>query len=183
MAFCGNCGANLADGATVCPSCGRPVAGTAPGGMTFAGAAGGTSAPMSAPTELATWGTRFYGIFIDFLLLLPLSILSAVFSGGLHWLFYFLDLAGWIWFSVQVGQSGQSPGMRVAGLRCVGQSSGQPIGGGMGFVRYICHIIDTIICLVGWFFPLWDKNRQTIADKIVSTVVVVVPKSKFSLTP
>jgi RDD family len=42
----------------------------------------------------------------------------------------------------------------------------------MAFVRDLAHIIDSIICYIGWLFPLWDARRQTIADKIMSTVVV-----------
>jgi uncharacterized RDD family membrane protein YckC len=88
-----------------------------------------------------------------------------------------------IWFSVQVGQTGQSPGMRVIGLKCISTQTGQPIGGGLGFVRSLAHIVDSLICYVGWLFPLWDSQRQTLADKIMKTVVVVVPTQRFSLTP
>jgi uncharacterized RDD family membrane protein YckC len=42
----------------------------------------------------------------------------------------------------------------------------------MAFVRDLCHFVDAIICYVGFLFPLWDDKRQTLADKIVSTVVV-----------
>ena len=49
---------------------------------------------------------------------------------------------------------------------------GQPIGFGMAFVRRICHFVDGIICYIGFLWPLWDEKKQTIADKIVSTVVV-----------
>jgi uncharacterized RDD family membrane protein YckC len=107
-------------------------------------------------------------------------------SFAVHFLFL-LDglygLAAGIFLAVQVGQSGSSPGMRVIGLKCVGQSTGQPLGAGMGVVRAIAHFIDSLICYIGWLFPLWDSNRQTIADKCVSSVVVVVPKQSFSLTP
>jgi len=82
-----------------------------------------------------------------------------------------------------VGQTGQSPGMRVMGLKCIGTRTGQPIGGGLGFVRAIAHFVDSIICYVGWLFPLWDAQRQTLADKIMNTIVVVVPKQGLSLTP
>jgi hypothetical protein len=44
----------------------------------------------------------------------------------------------------------------------------------MAFVRDICHFVDAITCLVGFLFPLWDAQRQTLADKIVRTVVVPV---------
>jgi uncharacterized RDD family membrane protein YckC len=88
-----------------------------------------------------------------------------------------------VYLAIQVGQTGQSPGMRVMGLKCIGIQTGQPIGAGLGFVRAIAHIVDSIICYIGWLFPLWDRNRQTLADKIMSTVVIVVPKQAFSLTP
>ena len=31
---------------------------------------------------------------------------------------------------------------------------------------------DSIICYIGWLFPLWDSKRQTLADKIMKTVVI-----------
>jgi hypothetical protein len=31
-------------------------------------------------------------------------------------------------------------------------------------------IVDGAICYVGYLFPLWDAKRQTIADKIMSTI-------------
>jgi hypothetical protein len=42
----------------------------------------------------------------------------------------------------------------------------------MAFVRDVCHILDSIVCYVGFLLPLWDANRQPLADKIVRTVVV-----------
>ncbi len=55
-------------------------------------------------------------------------------------------------------------------------ATSQPIGMGKAFVRDIAHIVDSVICYVGWLFPLWDEKRQTLADKMQSTVVVTVPK-------
>ncbi len=52
------------------------------------------------------------------------------------------------------------------------QETGQPIGTGMAFVRDICHFVDGIICDIGYLWPLWDDKRQTLADKIVKTVVI-----------
>ena len=43
----------------------------------------------------------------------------------------------------------------------------------MCFVRYLCHFVDSLACYIGWFWPIWDTKRQTFADKIVSTVVVI----------
>ncbi len=83
----------------------------------------------------------------------------------------------------QVGETGQSPGMRVVGLKCVQNQTGQVLGFGMGVVRGLANIINSIICYIGWLFPLWDNQRQTVADKIMSTYVVTVPKQPFSLLP
>lgn len=153
-----------------------PPAGTGPGWY-----------PPSAPLPgLASWSTRAGGLLIDTALVLmavvPLYLL------GLEAAF-FTDLgaiaavAAGVFLAVQVGQTGQSPGMRVVGVRCLGVATGQPIGAGLGVVRSLAHFIDSLICYVGWLFPLWDAKRQTIADKVVSTVVVSVPKLGLTLTP
>jgi uncharacterized RDD family membrane protein YckC len=73
---------------------------------------------------------------------------------------------------ILAGRTGQSWGKRALRIRLIGEQSGQPIGAGMAFVRDICHIVDAIICYIGFLFPLWDAKRQTLADKIVKTVVV-----------
>jgi uncharacterized RDD family membrane protein YckC len=73
---------------------------------------------------------------------------------------------------ILAGRTGQSWGKRVLRIRLISEQTGQPIGGGMAFLRDICHIVDAIICYIGFLFPLWDAKRQTLADKIVKTVVV-----------
>ena len=70
------------------------------------------------------------------------------------------------------GTTGQSIGKSAMKIKLVSAETGQPIGFGMAFVRDIAHIVDAIICYVGFLFPLWDAKRQTIADKMISTVVL-----------
>jgi uncharacterized RDD family membrane protein YckC len=84
---------------------------------------------------------------------------------------------GWTIYNrwYQAGTTGQSLGKKVLKLRLVSEETGQPIGMLMAFVRDICHIIDSVICFIGYLFPLWDAKRQTIADKIVKTVVIPAP--------
>jgi RDD family len=57
-------------------------------------------------------------------------------------------------------------------LSLIGEATGQPIGTLQAFLRDICHIVDSITCYTGWLFPLWDSKRQTLADKIMRTVVI-----------
>jgi uncharacterized RDD family membrane protein YckC len=97
-------------------------------------------------------------------------------SGGgiLYWLGVLYLLALWIynrWY--RGGTTGYTIGRGVAGVKLVKESTGQPIGMGLAFVRDLAHIVDSLICYVGWLFPLWDAKRQTIADKIMSTVVLL----------
>jgi uncharacterized RDD family membrane protein YckC len=72
------------------------------------------------------------------------------------------------------GKTGQSWGKKALNLSLISEQTGQPIGAGMAFLRDICHIVDNITCYIGWLFPLWDAKRQTLADKIMKTVVVPV---------
>jgi uncharacterized RDD family membrane protein YckC len=52
----------------------------------------------------------------------------------------------------------------------VSENSGQPIGFGLSVVRQLAHLVDLITLGIGFLFPLWDPKRQTLADKIMSTV-------------
>ena len=65
-------------------------------------------------------------------------------------------------------------------LKLIKEETGQPIGPGMSIVRQIVHFVDSIVCYIGWLFPLWDSKKQTLADKIMGTVVITVPKQPFN---
>ncbi len=85
-----------------------------------------------------------------------------------------LPLGFYIWnVCLRQGRTGQTLGKTVVGVRLIGEASGQPIGAGMAFVRNLCHILDSLACYLGWFWPIWDSKRQTFADKVLSTVVVI----------
>ena len=73
------------------------------------------------------------------------------------------------------GRTGYSIGKGVLGTKLIAEQTGQPIGAGMAFVRYLCHILDSI-CYIGYLWPLWDSKRQTFADKIMKTVVINQPQ-------
>ena len=78
-----------------------------------------------------------------------------------------------------VGTTGQSPGKRLMGIKIVSKETGQVIGGGAGVGRWFGHIIDSLVCYIGWLMPLWDSEKQTIADKLVSTHAIIVPKGEI----
>jgi uncharacterized RDD family membrane protein YckC len=70
----------------------------------------------------------------------------------------------------KMGTTGQSIGKQVLKFKLVSEKTGQPIGPLMAFVRDLAHVVDSLICYIGWLFPLWDAKRQTLADKIMTTV-------------
>ncbi len=74
------------------------------------------------------------------------------------------------------GNTGYSIGKGALGIKLISESTGQPIGAGMAFLRYLCHIVDALPCYLGYLWPLWDAKRQTFADKIIKTVVINQPK-------
>ena len=63
----------------------------------------------------------------------------------------------------------------MLGIRLLKEETGQPLGAGMSFVRQIAHVLDSI-CYIGYLWPLWDRKRQTFADKVIGTVVVDQPR-------
>ena len=87
-----------------------------------------------------------------------------------------VGLAYLIWnYGYRQGTTGSSLGKSVMKIKVVSEVTGQPIGFGMSVVRQIAHFIDAIICFIGFLFPLWDAKRQTLADKIMTTVVLPIP--------
>jgi uncharacterized RDD family membrane protein YckC len=86
-----------------------------------------------------------------------------------------ITIAFWVWnICLRQGRTGYSLGKTALGTKLISEQTGQPIGPGMSFVRQLCHILDGI-CYIGYLWPLWDRKRQTFADKIVSTVVLNPP--------
>ncbi|GES31307.1 RDD family protein [Streptomyces angustmyceticus] len=89
-----------------------------------------------------------------------------------------ITLAGLVTFGAALflcakeGKTGQTPGKKALNIRLVKETTGQPLGFGMAFVRKLCHAVDGPLCGLGYWWPLWDEKSQTFADKIVGTVVV-----------
>jgi uncharacterized RDD family membrane protein YckC len=145
-------------------------------------------APAAVP--FASWGQRVLATLIDgaviTALFIGLAIIGAILSavsdalGGLFLgLSYLVLIALSFYFAFLTGKQGQSPGKKVIGIQVVNANTGQFIGGGMGIVRNLVHIIDQVICYIGYLLPLFDAKKQTIADKIMTTVVIAGPKQDF----
>ncbi len=84
-----------------------------------------------------------------------------------------LILAYGIWnYGYRQGTTGSSIGKSIMNFKVVSERTWQPIGFGLSIVRQLAHFVDLIVCYMGYLFPLWDRKRQTLADKIMITVCV-----------
>jgi uncharacterized RDD family membrane protein YckC len=156
-----------------------------------AGAPAGYGAPATPFGPLAEWGQRVGAYLIDiaivFVWIIAVIIVAAILGAIADVLGLLVLLVGYLvagvaglYFYYLNGSTGQSPGKRLTGLKVIDERTGRPTGGGLGIVRGFAHIVDSLICYIGWLFPLWDPKKQTIADKIMSTVVVTgAPKQSF----
>lgn len=158
-----------------------------PGGGGFQAPAGGFGAGGfgGTPGPLAEWPQRALGGLIDYVG--PGIVLTLVFfvtrSLALYFLLWLVSLAWGGYNAYLNGTTGQSIGKKVVGLKVLGEQTGQVIGAGMGIVRWLIPAIIGFIPCIGFIFfivdllfPLWDSKKQTLHDKAVKSVVVVVPK-------
>ena len=80
-------------------------------------------------------------------------------------------LAYLVIFVRKVGNS-QSWGQKALKIRVVDKTSGAQIGTGRAVGRFFAHYLSGAICYLGYLWMLWDKDKQTWHDKLVSSVVV-----------
>ena len=88
-----------------------------------------------------------------------------------------IGLAYVVWnMGYRQGTTGSSIGKSVMKFKIVSEKTGQPIGFGMSVVRELIYLVFAGLCGIIWLiavlFPLWDDRRQTLVDKIISTVAV-----------
>jgi len=120
----------------------------------------------------ASFGIRFVAALIDGILLGIIGgLLSLILGRTLGTVLQIL--LGLAYYSYLEGSpSGQTVGKRAMSIRVVDFSGGGAIGTTRGLIRYLGRIASAIPCLLGYFWMLWDKDKQTWHDKIATTVVV-----------
>lgn len=75
-----------------------------------------------------------------------------------------------------MGRTGQTWGAKIVGVKVVRRGSGETIGFGAALGRSLfAYFLSGSICYLGYLWMLWDRDKQTWQDKVVSTVVVRVP--------
>ncbi|WP_410658029.1 RDD family protein [Amycolatopsis sp. lyj-112] len=145
----------------------------------------------ASPDAYAHWGKRLAAMLIDFSPILLIYII-----GGIYYLVTkseastALGIAGivFIGFSIWnrwilMGTTGQSLGKRYLKIKLVKETTGAPLGIGMTIVREFCHFLDNFLFGLGYWFPLWDRKRQTFSDKIVGTIVLPAATNPDDVQP
>ena len=154
-----------------------------------------TRAALFPPQHYASWPRRALGWLVDsvpswvgsvLVILGYIPVYAGLFRGdflaqpswGLLVAGLVLSVAafGWTvynrWFLA--GRTGQSLGRRLTKTWLVDRATGRPIGMLFAFVRDLLHVLDRP-GFVGYIWPLWDPEKQTLADKIAQTVVIRTP--------
>lgn len=150
--------------------------------------AGMPPAPGAGMPPLAHWGLRVGATLLDGLIIagpmyalgfidLAMSDDAGASGPGVFFAIGMLYAVGMSFFQLyKEGATGQSIGKKVVGISVRREADGSVLGFGMAFVRKLAHFLDSIACYIGYLWPLWDDKKQTFADKVCSTVVVVIPK-------
>lgn len=103
---------------------------------------------------------------------------TAAIGGILVALGVLLSIGIQIWNRIfKMGRTGQSVGKKVLGLKLINEQTGQPIGALQSFLRELLAGIINQVIYLSYLWMLWDDNKQTLADKVVHSTVIDVPKS------
>lgn len=102
------------------------------------------------------------------------TISDGTFSYGLYGtpaaVMFFVNLAYYV--ALEGGPSGATFGKRAVGIKVVDSTSGDAIGYGSAAVRWISRVLSVLPLLLGYFWMLWDAQKQTWHDKLAHAFVI-----------
>lgn len=126
----------------------------------------------------AEWGERLTATLLDGLLIFAgVFVLSFVTFGAASGLAGMAWLAGAGYVAWLNGSKGQSPGKAMMGLKLLRDDDGSTLGGPAGLVRAFTlwglGVFSLgLLWLVAVLWPLWDRRKQALHDKIFGATVV-----------
>jgi len=85
-------------------------------------------------------------------------------------------IVGLIYFVALVGSRGQTVGNMAVSTRIIDARTGGPISYAKALGRYVSQIVLAVVFLIPFIlsclWPLWDRRKQTLHDKMAGTLVV-----------
>lgn len=150
-----------------------------PGGGYSAPGPDGIPANLADPIKrliaaLIDWGIVVGLIIVVFIVALILGAISDV-LGLLVGLVGYLAALGFGIYNLVVtqGNTGQSIGKKMQGIKVVGEETGQPLGVGGAFIRWLIHGFVDGICMAGYIYGFFvSPKRQTVGDIVAKSLVV-----------
>lgn len=133
---------------------------------------------------------RLIAVFVDALILLiPLALISFVLifagvmrgpttEGGVDATFSLIfnavmPIISFTYFIFFIGKKGQTPGKKILGIKVIKKDTHKVPGYLYAFLREVVgKFIAGLLFGLGYFWMIWDKDKQTWADKIASTIVI-----------
>lgn len=131
----------------------------------------------------ASIGTRFIAIMIDSMILsvvqmvMSLILVGSIINKGQAGvtatvgLMAISGIGGILYYVLFLGAKGATPGKMAVKIKVV-SPSGDKIGYGQAFIRYIGIFISGIILGIGYFMAFGDDEKRTLHDRIASTRVI-----------
>ena len=100
---------------------------------------------------------------------------SGAATGLFNLITYPIQIVYYVYFT---GKTGQTLGKKAMGIKVVKKNTMAPPGYVGAFLRDIVgKLISSVVILLGYFWMLWDKEKQTWHDKIAGTIVIKVGKN------
>ena len=132
--------------------------------------------------EFGSPGSRLVGYIVDQVVQFGLSLALLLASGILAVIFVPLGalafVAGiaflFLYFPFFWVRSGQTPGMRLTGIKVVRDKDGGPIGWGSAFLRLIGYWISALVFYIGFIWIFIDKRKRGWYDLMANTCVIKV---------
>lgn len=150
-----------------------------PGGGYPASGAGDVPANLAEPVKrlVAALIDGAIPVVIIIATLIVAAILGSV-SEILGLLVAIVGYLGAIGFSIYnmifiQGNTGQTIGKKMQSIKVVGEGTGQPLGVGGAFIRYLIHSFVDGICFAGYIYGFFiNPKRQTVGDIVAKSYVV-----------
>jgi uncharacterized RDD family membrane protein YckC len=183
--FCSKCGANVPEGAAICPACGQPA-----GAASYA-----AIPPPLPPAHYAGFWLRFVAYLIDIVLVsivaLPIYlVLGSLFGLSMSsiardpnsemlgsamtsvLLFEVCALLGlWLYFAILESSAWQGTvGKKVLGLR-VTDLNGNRISFGRATGRFFAKIVSNFTFMIGYIMAGFTAKKQALHDMIAGCLV------------
>lgn len=120
---------------------------------------------------------RFGAVLVD---LIVVSIVNVPFSVALSKPLYYaisIPVVAAYYSLLEGGPRGQTLGKMALGIRVIDLGAGGQIGYSRAFIRLIGRYASAIPLGLGYFWMLWDREKQTWHDKFA--VAIVVPVSSY----